>query len=237
MGIDTRERFDVIVVGGGPAGAAAAYRLAQAGVKVLLLERGQYSGAKNMMGGRIYTHSLEALIPDFRERAPLERQVMKERISIAENGHMTTVEYVQSEVPQNEESYVVLRSKFDKWLAQEAEKRGMDFAIGSGMLAADAYLAAMGEGDSSKTASHYRHMVHHSWLGKDLELYRHFPSFLGGTDRIFQVYPQFVNDIMKDVFTINDAGATPIMGKLLHRVEQVGMKELMIDALKGVRAL
>lgn len=42
---------------------------------------------------------------------------------------------------------------------------------------------------------------------------------------------------MKDVFTINDAGATPIMGKLLHRVEQVGMKELMIDALKGVRAL
>lgn len=115
--------------------------------------------------------------------------------------------------------------------------RGMDLAIGSGMLAADAYLAAMGEGDSSKTASHYRHMVHHSWLGKDLELYRHFPSFLGGTDRIFQVYPQFVNDIMKDVFTINDAGATPIMGKLLHRVEQVGMKELMIDALKGVRAL
>lgn len=86
MGIDTRERFDVIVVGGGPAGAAAAYRLAQAGVKVLLLERGQYSGAKNMMGGRIYTHSLEALISDFRERAPLERQVMKERISIAENG-------------------------------------------------------------------------------------------------------------------------------------------------------
>mgnify|MGYP002660891522 CR=1 FL=1 len=56
MGIDTSERFDVIVVGGGPAGAAAAYRLAQAGVKVLLLERGQYSGGQKH-DGWAYLHA------------------------------------------------------------------------------------------------------------------------------------------------------------------------------------
>ena len=87
------EQFDAIVVGGGLAGAAAAYRMAKEGVKVLLVERGSYGGAKNMTGGRIYTHSLEELIPDFRKTAPLERKVTKERISILEGGKATTVEY------------------------------------------------------------------------------------------------------------------------------------------------
>lgn len=119
-----RERFDVIVVGAGPAGTAAAYRLAQQRVKVLVIERGMAPGAKNMMGGRIYTHSLETLIPDFRERAPLERQVKKERISIGAGGDMTTIEYATNNVASDEESYVVLRAKFDKWLAEEAEKQG-----------------------------------------------------------------------------------------------------------------
>ena len=43
--------FDAIVVGAGPAGTSAALGLAQAGAKVLLLERGEYPGAKNMFGG------------------------------------------------------------------------------------------------------------------------------------------------------------------------------------------
>ena len=55
MAIDRNERFDVIVVGAGPAGAAAALRLAEQRVKVLVIERGMAPGAKNMMGGRIYT--------------------------------------------------------------------------------------------------------------------------------------------------------------------------------------
>lgn len=73
------ERFDAIVVGAGLAGCAAAYKMVQEGLEVLLIERGNYAGAKNMTGGRIYTHSLEKLIPDFREIAPLERKVTKEK--------------------------------------------------------------------------------------------------------------------------------------------------------------
>jgi len=124
MAIDRNETFDVIVVGAGPAGAAAALRLAEQRVKVLLIERGMAPGAKNMMGGRIYTHSLEKLVPDFRDRAPLERKVTKERISIGAGNEMTTIEYSCQDVKESEESYVVLRAKFDKWLAEEAEKKG-----------------------------------------------------------------------------------------------------------------
>ena len=129
MAIDRNETFDVIVVGAGPAGSAAALRLAEQRVKVLLIERGTAPGAKNMMGGRIYTHSLERLVPDFRDRAPLERKVTKERISIGTGNEMTTIEYSYEDGEPNEESYVVLRAKFDKWLAEEAEKKGFERAI------------------------------------------------------------------------------------------------------------
>lgn len=60
---DFEPDFDVIVVGGGCAGCVAAYTLAEAGKAVLVVERGNYSGAKNMTGGRIYTHSLDRFSP------------------------------------------------------------------------------------------------------------------------------------------------------------------------------
>ena len=57
--------YDVIIVGAGPAGSAAAYKLAQTGNKVLILERGKEPGSKNVYGGRIYPYSLSELIPEW----------------------------------------------------------------------------------------------------------------------------------------------------------------------------
>src|SRR5437773_2444279 len=45
------ERFDVIVVGAGPAGSTAAYRLARSGAKVLLLDRARFPRDKPCGGG------------------------------------------------------------------------------------------------------------------------------------------------------------------------------------------
>ncbi len=44
------EKFDVIVVGAGPAGTACALTCAKNGLNVLLVERGEYPGAKNVRG-------------------------------------------------------------------------------------------------------------------------------------------------------------------------------------------
>lgn len=118
------EKFDAIIVGAGLAGSAAALKMAEAGLEVLLIERGNYAGAKNMTGGRIYTHSLEKLIPNFRETAPLERKVTKEKISILQDGEATTVEYACKEKAANEESYTILRGHFDQWLAEQVEEAG-----------------------------------------------------------------------------------------------------------------
>lgn len=435
MAIDRNETFDVIVVGAGPAGSAAALRLAEQRAKVLLIERGTAPGAKNMMGGRIYTHSLERLVPDFRERAPLERKVTKERISIGTGNEMTTIEYSNQDGKPNEESYVVLRAKFDKWLAGEAEKkgallvsnvqvtdlitegegknrrvvgvrchddevyaklviiaegsntllleksgltgptdpstmavgvkevyklkkddlenrlmlsgdegmawltlgdmtdgllgggfiytnkeslsvgmvvgledigkanksvdemlsaftshpriapllkngqlkehsahlvpeggykampqlggngylivgdaahmcmnlgytiRGMDLAIESGMCAADAVNIALRDENMERVASLYERQIKNSWLHKDLKLYKNMPDFLASNPRIFKEYPALVNNVMRDVFTVNGDGAVPMLKKLMGRVGDVGLVTLIRDALKGVRSL
>jgi electron transfer flavoprotein-quinone oxidoreductase len=74
------EKFDVIVVGAGPSGNAAAYKLASAGLSVLQIERGESPGSKNVQGAILYSDALEKLIPDFREDAPLERHIIEQRM-------------------------------------------------------------------------------------------------------------------------------------------------------------
>lgn len=120
------ERFDVIVVGGGLAGISAAYVMAAQGLEVLLIERGNDCGAKNMTGGRIYGHSLAKIIPDFAQTAPLERRIVKERLSIREDGKYVTAECRSADIQVPEgESYAVLRAHFDKWFAGQAEEAGV----------------------------------------------------------------------------------------------------------------
>lgn len=125
------EKFDCIIVGGGLAGLTAAYVLAKEGQEVLLIEKGNYSGAKNMTGGRLYGHSLEKVIPGFAESAPIERRIVRERISSDEKGSLSTVEYDGTKlcVPKGE-SYSVLRGKFDRWLAEQAEEQGAMLVYG-----------------------------------------------------------------------------------------------------------
>ena len=73
------EKFDVIVVGAGPAGTACALTVQQGGLNVLLIERGEYPGAKNVMGGVLYRKQMEELIPEFWKEAPYERPVIEQR--------------------------------------------------------------------------------------------------------------------------------------------------------------
>jgi electron transfer flavoprotein-quinone oxidoreductase len=123
--------FDAIVVGGGVAGCTAAFVLAEAGLDVLLVERGDYPGSKNMTGGRLYTHSLEKVIPGFSQEAPLERKIAKEKISFLTRDSATTLDFKSSRLGGvGGDSYVVLRSKFDRWLAGKAEAAGAGIVTG-----------------------------------------------------------------------------------------------------------
>ncbi|MDR1237697.1 MAG: FAD-dependent oxidoreductase, partial [Propionibacteriaceae bacterium] len=123
--------FDAIVVGSGCAGPIAAHELAKAGKSVLVVERGNFCGAKNMSGGRLYAHSLRAVFPDFAAEAPLERRIVRERISLLAPDANFTVEFTDEKLREaRNESYSVLRARFDPWLAGKAEEAGAEYING-----------------------------------------------------------------------------------------------------------
>jgi electron transfer flavoprotein-quinone oxidoreductase len=112
------EKFDAIVVGAGPAGIACAYELAKAGVSVLLIERGEYPGSKNVMGGVLYRKMMEEIVPGFHTEAPLERPIVEQRFMMMDKSSAVTFSYKGmewAEEPFN--NFTVLRAKFDQWFA------------------------------------------------------------------------------------------------------------------------
>lgn len=123
--------FDAIVVGAGCAGSVAATVLARAGKSVLLVERGADAGAKNMTGGRLYAHSLRSVFPDFEREAPLERKIVRERLSLITDDECTTVDFASPRLGEDAfSSYSVLRGSFDRWLAGQAEEAGAECVFG-----------------------------------------------------------------------------------------------------------
>ena len=117
------EKFDVVIVGAGPAGSSAAHALASRGYQVLILERGKSPGTKNVFGGRIYPYSLAELIPNYQDDAPIERFITKEEITLmTDNSSFSTT--FSSENNTVNRSFTTFRSKFDKWLSEKAVEKG-----------------------------------------------------------------------------------------------------------------
>lgn len=118
--------FDVVVVGAGRAGTAAAYRLAEEGFDVALLERAKQPGMKNVTGGVLYGSVLADLVPEFPAEAPLERHVVEHRIKLLHGDAEVTVGYRDLEL-REEPNYTLMLGKFDRWFVERAEERGALF--------------------------------------------------------------------------------------------------------------
>ncbi len=119
-------KIDVIIVGAGPAGIAAGITLARANKKVLIVERGSFAGAKNVFGGAVYVESVKEIFPNFLEEAPIERFNNEYRYALLTKDEATTICYKSNEERKN--SCTVIRSKFDNWCIEQAQKEGAYFA-------------------------------------------------------------------------------------------------------------
>src|SRR5712691_5103551 len=119
------ERFDAIVVGAGMAGNAAALTLAERGLKVLQLERGEYAGSKNVQGAILYADMLEKLIPDFREDAPLERHLVEQRFWMMDDRAHVGLHYRSEDFNEEKPNrYTIIRAQFDKWFSRRVREAG-----------------------------------------------------------------------------------------------------------------
>jgi electron transfer flavoprotein-quinone oxidoreductase len=122
---------DVIVVGAGPAGSAAATVLARKGYSVILLERGSFPGSKNMYGGVVYPRILDQLHPEWWHEAPIQRWITR-RSTMVHHRHPGTHRRLPHRSGWGKPPYngaTAFRPDFDHWLAGKAEADGAHLVV------------------------------------------------------------------------------------------------------------
>ena len=119
------DKVEVVIVGAGLAGLSAAYVLAQEGVDTVVVERGDYPGAKNVTGGRIYMQPIRHYFPELWKDAPLERHVTREILTAMAENSSTSITLDSDRFREEPfHSYTILRSKFDRWFGDKVMEAG-----------------------------------------------------------------------------------------------------------------
>jgi electron transfer flavoprotein-quinone oxidoreductase len=116
--------FEVIVIGAGIAGCVAAYQLARQGRSVLLIERGEAPGSKNLSGGVLYSRGIQQVFPDFLAEAPVERRITRNYINFLNADSSVAIDYKDSRLAEPANAVTVLRAKLDTWLSERCEEAG-----------------------------------------------------------------------------------------------------------------
>jgi electron transfer flavoprotein-quinone oxidoreductase len=119
------EILDCIIVGGGIAGLSAAMTLAKNNMRFLLVERGEFSGSKNVSGGVLWGTDLNKLVPNYweEENAGYERFIKHRRLSFMDEESSFSLDFKSQHFDNPPYAgLVVLRSKFDQWLAEKVEE-------------------------------------------------------------------------------------------------------------------
>ena len=132
----TREamEYDVVIVGAGPAGLAAAIRLKQldADCNVVVLEKGSEVGAHILSGAVLDPVGLDALIPDWKEKgAPLNVPVREDNFyMLGEAGQLRIPNFPMPPLMNNHGNYIVSMGNVCRWMAEQAEALGVEIFPG-----------------------------------------------------------------------------------------------------------
>jgi electron-transferring-flavoprotein dehydrogenase len=140
--------FDVVVVGAGPAGLAAAIRLKQVNpeISVVVVEKGSEVGAHILSGAVIDPIGIDRLLPDWRSDgdAPIKTEVTDDRFYwLGPSGALRVPNVLMPPLMSNHGNFIVSLGNVCRWLATRAEALGVE--IYPGFAAAEMLFGANGE--------------------------------------------------------------------------------------------
>ncbi len=134
------KRFDAVVVGAGPAGSTAAYRLSRGGASVLLVDKARFPRDKPCGGGvtlraaRLLPFSLDPVVEDVVDRFELRL------------GYRSSFERASDEPL----CLMTQRRRLDEFLVRQAEDAGAEFRDGVQVRFDDGNVVVDGEGVSAR---------------------------------------------------------------------------------------
>ncbi len=200
-------KYDVIIVGAGPAGITAAIALAKAQIPVLVIEAGVFPGAENWSGAVYFTENLaqpDVLGEQAVRDSAYERPVTKRGFYIY-NGHsLVGLNYRNPATFAN--CYTVLRPTYDHYLAELAKSFGAEILTETtvdGLLRDDsghiigvhtdrgsihADVVFLAEGDASQLVTKE---------GYERNVEPGAPHFLQGIKEVIEVDPDYIEHTFK----------------------------------------
>jgi electron-transferring-flavoprotein dehydrogenase len=223
--------YDVVIVGAGPSGLTTAIRLKQLAAEqdqdlsVCVLEKGSEVGAHILSGAVLEPHTLDELIPDWKERgAPLNTPAKEDYFLFLTR----ETSYRLPTPPQmhNHGNYVISLGNLCRWLATQAEELGVEiypgFAAAEVIYNDDGAVAGVITGDMGVG----RDGQPTEQFAPGMELHARYTVFAEGcrgslTKTLFErfklregVDPQTYGIGIKELWEIDPAQSQP--GKIIH---------------------
>ncbi|MFC6753440.1 NAD(P)/FAD-dependent oxidoreductase [Halorubrum tibetense] len=151
------ERVDVAIVGGGPAGSAAAHAAASAGAETLLLEKGVPRADREGLGpdstdaaGILdYWVDIMGIHPDEFDEGVVQREL--NRAEFRGPSESATLYSTGIDSSYDTFGYTFQRARFDDWMRERAENAGAEYRVGESVRGVETDLDAATGTDGNET--------------------------------------------------------------------------------------